>query len=391
MTSRAAFVALSLALLLPSGVEGQRIAPDVEAGAQVTTRDGELPVSAMRFAPGLNYASERIAISARGSALLVGERWTVGEGAVSTVVTSPTYGGVHGEFTGRASRAFFADAMVDDNVDARARLHYVVGDQRAGVWVTGGVTRPWHIAAVPTVDVAGGGAWTRFGGATLGGSYTNFFFARVIADSASAAACGTQVECRRYSHFSDLEASVRWDLGLLELAAQSGLRFGEPDAVTPDSRRWAAGSATLWLSNRIAAVFGGGRIPANPARGMPARSYANFGVMLAYAPIARRPIPVAPRTTMVRSFETRLVTPGIQRMIVRIGGVESVDVMGDFSDWQPLTLVRRGRDLWEISVPMDPGVHQLNVRVDGGPWTVPPGLPSARDGFGGEIALLVIQ
>ena len=38
---------------------------------------------------------------------------------------------------------------------------------------------------------------------------------------------------------------------------------------------------------------------------------------------------------------------------------------------------------------MDVGVHHINIRIDGGPWIAPPGLPSIRDGFNGEIGVLV--
>ena len=84
-------------------------------------------------------------------------------------------------------------------------------------------------------------------------------------------------------------------------------------------------------------------------------------------------------------------TAGLQKIVIRVGGVETVDVMGDFSDWSPLTLVRRGRDLWELSIPMSPGVHQINVRVDRGPWVAPPNLPVMKDPFNGEVGMMVVH
>jgi metal-sulfur cluster biosynthetic enzyme len=93
---------------------------------------------------------------------------------------------------------------------------------------------------------------------------------------------------------------------------------------------------------------------------------------------------------LVRSFETRPGANGMEKIVIRVGGVEGVEVMGDFSDWTPLTLTRRGRDLWELALPLSPGVHSVNVRVDGGPWAPPPGVPTVRDGFNGEVGLVVI-
>jgi hypothetical protein len=93
----------------------------------------------------------------------------------------------------------------------------------------------------------------------------------------------------------------------------------------------------------------------------------------------------------VHSFDMHTAPSGLQKIVIHVGGVETVDVMGDFSDWSPLTLVRRGRDLWELSVPVSPGVHQINVRVDGGPWMAPPGIPTVRNAFDGEVGVVVIQ
>ena len=35
-------------------------------------------------------------------------------------------------------------------------------------------------------------------------------------------------------------------------------------------------------------------------------------------------------------------------------------------------------------------VYTLSVRVDGGAWFPPPGLPTTSDGFGGTVGVLVI-
>lgn len=410
-------VALSLGLLHVEGARAQ-IASTLEAGALVTSRDGEVPVSTMSVTPDVRLEFPLVAFAARGSAWLTGQQWQVADGSFSTTLASPTFHGLRAELLGNASRAFFEQSIGDDDISGQARLHALFGE-RGGAWIGGGVARPWRIAVVSAVDVSGGGAWARVGAATISGTYTNFLFTKVLPatrDSVSSTVtCGSRSEplpaapapvrldiageipdastptCRRYSHFSDLEGTIHWAAGLLELQGQAGYRFGNTYDVTPDSRHWAAASATLWVSSRLAAVIGGGRIPANPARGLAARNYANFGMMLAYAPIPHRSVPVPSRAPAVQVFEARTNQQGMQRIVVKVGSVESVDIMGDFSDWQPLTLVRRGRDLWELSVPMGAGIHQVNIRVDGGPWVAPPGLPTTRDSFGGETGILVVE
>lgn len=413
---QAAIAALSVALLIPAGLAAQ-IASQIEAGALVTSRDGEVPVSSMSVSPAVRVDLPLFAVAARGSAWVTDQqRWQLADGGINVSAFSPAVRGFRAELAGSASRAFYDRSIVDDQVGGQLRLHYAIRD-RGGVWVGRGVARPWRIAVVSSVDVSGGGAWAQVGSARVTGTYTNFLFTKILPatrDTASQVSCGTRAEpiptagepmraalepaaagaaapaCRRFSHFSDLEGMVHWSLGMLEVQGQAGYRFGSSYDVTADSRRWSAASAILWLTNRVAAVVGGGRIPANPARGLPARNYANFGLMLARAPLPRSSVPVASRA-LIRAFETKPAQQsGMQRITVRVGSVESVDIMGDFSDWQPLRLVRRGRDLWELSVPLAPGVHQVNIRVDRGTWIVPPNLPTTRDGFGGETGILVI-
>jgi len=279
-----------------------------------------------------------------------------------------------------------------------------------------------HVPVVSSVEVTGGGAWTRVGRAMVSTTVTSFFFTKVAsgADSVGAISCtptteaslarsgldraalmslsldptaarsGAPSECRRESRFSDVEGALEWSIGPVELAAQGGYRIGGSYDVTPESRRWAAATATYWLSGQLAAVIGGGRQPANPARGLPARSYANLGVMLAYWPIPKRRVPVASNTTVV-AFDVRDAGASQQTLVIRVGGVERVEIMGDFTAWEPKLLTRIGRDRWEITLPITPGIHQVNIRVDNGKWRPPPGTPTMRDGFSGEVGILVVQ
>jgi hypothetical protein len=411
---KATIAALTFMLLAPHGALAQ-IASKLEAGTVMTQQDGEVPSSIFSVAPGIRVDLPYLALSAHGSAWLTGQQWQIADGTLSGTLITPTRNHFRAEVIGNASRAFFDESLQNDQADAQARLHMLFA-QRGGIWVGGGVSRPWRIAVVSSVDVTGGGAWTRVGDAMLSGTYTNFFFTKVAAtrdSSGTTQSCGTHNEplalassgnsnlsssssstasdCRRQSRFSDIEGSVNWAYGWFELTGQAGYRFGDSYDVTPDSRRWAAGSAVVWVTNRVAAVMGGGRVPANPSRGLPARNYANFGLMLSYSSIPRRSVPVAPLTVAaVKDFEVRGLATGTQKITVRVGGVEKVEVMGDFSDWTPLLLMRRGRDLWDITLPVAAGVHEINLRLDGGTWVAPPGLPTRRDSFNGDVGLLVV-
>jgi hypothetical protein len=417
----------TLTALLVAAPTGPRLAAQIvsklEAG-QYSVSDGALPLSAIRLAPSFEWDRGHTKITARGSAFLSDQQLQVADGIVSGTFTSPTVYGVRAEMLGNASRAVDDRSLGTDQVDVQTRVHVLFHDY-GGMWFGGGVARPWRVAVVSSADVADAGVWTKlgdlankFGMATVTATFTNFSFSKIAAihDTVSAAlSCSSETPvttptgvvatmqtlslassansaCDRQSRFSDLEASMRWEVGPIEVTGQLGHRFGDSYDVTPDSRRWSSASATMWLSDRVAVIAGGGRQPALPLRGLPARSFGMAGLELAYSPISKSAVPVSlPHAVLVRSFETHAASNGMQKIVIHVGGVEAVDVMGDFSDWSPLALTRRGRDLWELALPLSPGVHSINVRVDGGPWTPPPGIPTMRDGYNGEVGLVVVS
>lgn len=420
---KVAILIVAAALLVPAPHNGElaaQLVSKMEAG-QYSVSDGVVPSSTFRLSPTLQWLTPYANITARGSAFLT-DQVQLADGIVSGTFTSPTVYGVRAEMIGNASRAVDDRSLGTDQVDVQTRVH-VLFHQHGGVWFGGGVARPWRVAVISSAEVADAGAWgkigettARFGSATMTATFTNFSFSKIasVGDSGSASAASacdaappaaTNLPlralftasvadvgpCARQSRFADLEGSVHWEAGPMELTAQTGHRFGNAYDVTPDSRQWSSASATIWLSDRVAIIGGGGRQPALPLRGLPARSYGMAGLEIAYSPMSKSAVPVSmPHAVLVRSFDMRASSNGMQKIVIHVGGVETVDVMGDFSDWSPLTLVRRGRDLWELSVPVSPGVHQINVRVDGGPWMAPPGIPTVRSAFDGEVGMLVI-
>ncbi|HVB30668.1 MAG TPA: glycogen-binding domain-containing protein [Gemmatimonadaceae bacterium] len=392
-----AVLAIGLVLLIPQHEASAQIVSRLEAGGLMSSTPGFLPASAISLTPDVRYDGQVLKVSARGSAWINGQSWQLADGQVSASVTTPTRHHLSAQLIGNASRAYYDELNQNEQIDAEARVHLVFS-QKGGLWLETGVARPWRVAVVSAVDVAGAGAWTQLGGATLTGTYTNFAFTKIASskDSTGAAqACSTQTDnnsCLRQSHFSDVQGTVHWEKSFFEINAQTGYRFGDNNDVTPDSRRWASASAVVWLSSDMAVVVGGGRQPANPARGLPARNYANLGVMLAAWPaMTEGAVPIEARASAISKFDISSAGTSLERVQVHIAGVQSVDVMGDFTDWEPVAMVQRGRDLWEALVPIGAGVHQLNVRVDGGKWQPPPGAPTMRDGFNGEVGVLVIR
>ena len=66
-----------------------------------------------------------------------------------------------------------------------------------------------------------------------------------------------------------------------------------------------------------------------------------------------------------------------------------VEVAGDFSDWQPVPLVREG-GLLVARVRLAPGKYRVAVRVNLGDWRAPRNLARVRDDYGGEAGIVVV-
>jgi 1,4-alpha-glucan branching enzyme len=89
-------------------------------------------------------------------------------------------------------------------------------------------------------------------------------------------------------------------------------------------------------------------------------------------------------------LEIKPAADGWVRLQVHAPDVESVEVTGDFTDWQPVPLVRAGPGQWEVQLAIARGVHRINVRLNGGGWIVPVGTTRAADDYGTEIGIFVI-
>jgi hypothetical protein len=74
---------------------------------------------------------------------------------------------------------------------------------------------------------------------------------------------------------------------------------------------------------------------------------------------------------------------------VRAPAASRVEVMGDFTDWEPAELAPAG-DVFSASFELSTGSHRLVVRIDGGPWMPAANTPAVDDDFGGRVGLLVV-
>jgi hypothetical protein len=78
-------------------------------------------------------------------------------------------------------------------------------------------------------------------------------------------------------------------------------------------------------------------------------------------------------------------------LLVDAPHAESVELMGDATQWSITRLRRLTNGRWRAELKLPPGAHRLAVRADGGQWIAPPGLPIGNDEFGSAVGVLVVR
>ncbi len=81
------------------------------------------------------------------------------------------------------------------------------------------------------------------------------------------------------------------------------------------------------------------------------------------------------------------------RTIIRIPLAEAASapyILGDFTDWQPVPMVRSG-EYWEAALVIASGVYHYGFRTQEGQWFVPSSIPhQVNDGMGSASAVLIV-
>jgi hypothetical protein len=203
--------------------------------------------------------------------------------------------------------------------------------------------------------------------------------------------------------YADSQASLYWKRERLDLGAVLGFRVGD-QAITsnPNARSWASVTAVAWVSPRVGLVASGGTYPIDPTQGFPGGRFVSLALRLATHVARSQPpttpttddvVPSAAVTAAVMRFSARRERPGMVTLTATARGAQSVEITGDFTNWAPVRLTP-GTGLgesWSVTLPIKDGKYQMNIRIDGGPWMVPPGLLSMLDEFGGSVGLLIVQ
>jgi len=185
--------------------------------------------------------------------------------------------------------------------------------------------------------------------------------------------------------------TIRYVDGTLELAFDSyriramvagGARKGD---LSDDP--WVQGRINFALSPTALLELAAGSYPRDLV-GFDQGLYVSAGFRVNLTRSARTPY-VAPRPPplSVTRSDTGLV---LIRIHYQTQG-ESVAVAGNWGNWDAMPLTRVALDTWEIVIDLEPGIYRYSLVVDGEAWTLPPGVLSEPDGFGGQVGLLVVR
>jgi hypothetical protein len=209
-----------------------------------------------------------------------------------------------------------------------------------------------------------------------------------------------------HDRYVDILGMARWIREPLELETRLGARpwahstGGPGEAVT---RLYGDVSVLLALGERISIALSGGTSPSDPVRRLLSATYLSAGLRLrlagtsdaAASPLADARVAAAlARVSSSSAGEVRLEIAAageLRALRVHAPAASSVELTGDFTDWQPVALTHTGAGVWEVRLPLTPGVHRVNVRVDGRAWSVPAGARREVSEFGGAVGVVVVR
>ncbi len=183
------------------------------------------------------------------------------------------------------------------------------------------------------------------------------------------------------------QGALRWRRGRFELGTIGGVTVGEGTPM----HRWAQATLHLQSGPRVLLLASYGQRPAASLAFDPtARPRTMVGVQLALwaSPEWAMAGALTPR---MRDWRARRSQDGRLIAFLRCQNAHLVELTGDLTDWSPVRLTALEGGWWSASFPVEPGLHQVQVRLDNGPWQVPPGLPHTQGAFAGEAGVLVVE
>lgn len=376
----------------PLAAQG-RVGASVDVNAARVTFDDFLPSAVYTVAPYVRAGAGLLDVAGRGafSRFESGNRASTLGAAAS--LRTPEWRGWRAELAGDVARLDYDLAPRIVTADATGRLLHSIGPAAVAFGFSLGLTD--DTAAVRNVR---SGAVTLLGRALGTALSLEVAGRRIGAALVPAERAGTVDDVYTPPvQWGDARLDARWERSRVRFGVAAGTRFG----YDPDVQPWAEATTTIRLARELAAVASFGRELSDPVRRAPGGLYAVLGLRWATRTSGALPVArarsgadrILPGTAIAEPVVGRIETRhGRASSTVRIWapGARKVELMGDFTDWEPVLLARVG-NWWLVTVPrMGAGPQRVNVRIDGGAWGVPSGVPVLRDDFDGASGVLIV-
>ena len=368
-------------MTIAATASAQRMGASIDAGALNMQYADSIDSNALAVTPAFWAQSKQSAFGASGTfSQFTGGGWSM-QGSADGSLFTKKIGLLLGEIEGTGGGSTHNDGARTAQLLAIARAH-IAGDNQ-GAWIGGGAGSTWDGSTWRSVRQGEAAAWGRFGNASAFVSATP----TVVDDSIK---------------YTDAQLSASLNLPRVELDATGGFRSGSRLPVLGGTAKsWGNVSVTGWIASRLAIVASAGTYPVDLTQGFPGGRFASLSLRLGTRRNPPRAEPISDLISSggvssrsragVTSFETRVVSGGLREIRIQAPGVSSVELMGDFTNWKPISLRETGSGWWITALPIKTGIHEMNVRMNGGQWITPPGLPQKRDEFGSSVGVLVVQ
>lgn len=384
MRSRGA-LATTMLIASATAIHAQRVTSSLDvAGASLWYADSIRAMgSAITPAVSIDWARATIAASGTVSRLENGS--ASAQATIAPSVFSPSAGPASLELGGTFGGSTHRDGTRTGELLAIARGHLMRSTR--GAWIGGGAGRTWDGAIWRGVRLAEAGAWLQN-------------------EATIAVATASPIVVDDTIKYTDLQGSVRHRSKNVELGLTAGARAGQvATALGGTARTWGSGSVTAWVHPNLAVVASAGSYPVDLTQGYPGGRFATLALRFALRRGGTSELPLSTRrmsgvlaagleqakASGVTAIDLRSLGGNRRTIRVRAGPADSVELNGDFTSWRATPMRRESDGWWSATLSIEPGTYQMNVRVNGGAWVVPPGMTTVADEFGATVGILVVK
>ena len=350
-----------------------------DLGGAVLQQPGLAATHVLTAGGQFRYATPELALATNGVAAMTPDDRFTGQGVFTASRFAPPTRRWRWELSGTASAFGLSNQAPAFAWQALAREHWT--GSLGGLFIGGAYGKVTEGGVASEVSGAHAGGYLRFD--SWGQDELSMALAYI--DAQRAPETGNRFRYRDALAFWTHRA--RW----LELSAGAGARGGDLGGGKVQS--WASGSAVVWLAERTGLVFAGGRALADPARGVPSVRYLSISLRLGgNGPRGGPSLHVRREASDDGEgrLDVRSSDDSLRVVAVRLPRATTVELMGDFTDWEAVPMTKLPNGEWTLERWIAPGSHRVAIRIDGGGWTIPPNLPRVADDFGGEAGLVTV-